>query len=349
MSIIETVTSGARRLGRALYAKSPTLLVVGGTVGLVAAGVIACIETKENFDQVMAEHRENVQKCKDIRDGKVKIKKYTTEEYQKVYKKQLTYEYWRTVCKFFKVYLPSLLIAAGSIGMILSGHHILNGWFKDAVDQGLMYLGTLTEYRKRVAGVVGEEKEKLIYLDANEELVNDKITDPETGSEMDVITEQLIGNADTKLPHTYIADETTMCSWAMCHSDADFRRELAIKLRVINDYFERNGDDGVTLHELMNHFWKGEYLKQHPEVRTDGWLRNNPFVTSSDEIRPIEADVRLISAPGEPRRYSVTFNAQGNIVRAMEMMKDTERAERKARRFKNKKVVTSLRPTTDIA
>lgn len=342
MGFKESLVHGAKKLGRAIYAKSPTLLVVGGTVGLVVAGVVACKETKEKFDQIIEEHKAAVQAAKDIRDGVVEIPSCTTEEYAKDYKKHLTYIYLQTICKFFKAYAPALLMAIASITMIFSGHHILAGWHKFAVAQGYAYLTGWEEYRKRVAGVVGDEREREIYTDSATVVATDKIKNPETGEEEDKSFETLAGS-EHRGPYTYICSEETMCSYSMYNSDADFRKGLYLKIRTGIEYLSRH--DQITLYDLMRHFWNDDYLRKHSETFTDGWWVDNPLCGPLDPVTPIEYEVKLISEPGEPRKYEVTFHPQGNIVHAMAAKREQERREK---RF-DKKVKTFVRPAQATA
>lgn len=332
MAFKETLTYGARKFSRVMAEKSPTIMVVGGTIGLIAAAVIACKTTATKLDGVLAEHHKKVQSLKDIRDGKVVLDEYTTEEFaEKHYKKQLTGAYFQTVCKMAKAYAPALILAALSTASILTGHNILNKRHLAAVAECYAVQNTLTEYRKRVAGQLGEETEKLLYSGGEKALITDKETDPETGEEVTSTHEGIIGSAD-KLPHyTYIVSPETVLSYAYSNSDANFQRLLQAKIRDANDYLTRH--DQVVLGDIMRHFWKDEYLRSRTEIFDHGWWKDNPLCDPLPDIYPIDVTVKMISAPNEPRKYAVTFeNVQGNITKAMDVAKAEKKRERKLRK-----------------
>ena len=339
MSIKESIVHGAKKLGRAISAKSPTILVIGGTVGLIAAGVIACKETRQKLDEVLAEHKQKVEALKDIRDGKIEIDSYTQEEYKGEYRKHLTHVYLSTICKLFKIYAPALILATLSTASILTGHKIITGRHLAAVAECYAVRETLSEYRKRVAGAIGDEAEKLLYLDGENVLITDEVVDPETGEVVKKSHEGLAGRHTKKMQYSYVASKDTMCSYAMFNSDADFRRFIGMRIREANEYISRH--DQVILGDIMRHTWNDKFIREHGEIITDGWWRDNPLVGEQLPTDvPIEADIKLISEPGEERKYIVTFNCQGNIRDAFDAAKAKNRAKEKMRR----KVSATVRP-----
>lgn len=324
MAFKEKFLFGAKKLGRAISAKSPTLLVVGGTIGLIAAGVIACKETATELSSVIEEHKKQVAAIKDIRDGVVTLPDCTTEEYaEKKYKKHLTNVYLQTVCKLAKVYAPALILAVASSVAILSGHKILTKRHLAAVAECYAIQETLTDYRKRVAGKLGDEAERLLFLDGENALITDQEVDPETGEVKDVSHEGLVG-PERKMSYTYIADQETIRDWAWNSSDAQFRKYISIQEHNLNEIMENGGSDSFTLRDAMKRLWKDSFIAKNPEVFTHGWMRDNPY-TKLDEVHPICIDVKLISAPGEARRYAVTFNCQGDIQHVASAYKSKER------------------------
>lgn len=338
MSFKETLIHGVKKLGRSIGAKSPTLLVVGGTIGLVAAGIVACKETASQLNTVLDEHKQKVQALKDIRDGVVVLDEISTEEYAETkYKKHLTSVYLQTICKLAKTYAPALILALLSVVSILTGHKIITKRHLAAVAECYAVQNTLTEYRKRVAGKLGDEAEKLLFLDGENAIITDTEVDKETGEVKESSHEGIVG-PNKKMAYTYICSPATMCSYGMAGSDANFRNMIAIKTQVANEYFERHGH--LVLGDIMRHFWNDEYLKDHSEIFSHGYMRDNPLVTEQlPDVAPITTDVKLISGPGEPRKYAVTFhNVQGDIVNALRASKLKERKAKKLSRKINAKI-----------
>ena len=331
MGIKESFIHGMKKLGRGIKAKSPTILVVTGTIGLVAAGVTAVIKTKDELNSILEQHKKDVEALKDYRDGKLELDDGTTaEEYAATkYKKHLTAVYLSTVAKIAKLYAVPLLMAALSITAIMTGHGILNKWHLTAVAECYSVRETLEEYRKRVAGAVGEEREKDIFFDRTKEIVTDKVLD-ENGEEKEV-SREVDMTTGPRLSYSYIVSPETMCSQWDFRWPANIEKQLEIMLRNANDYLKRH--DQEVLGDFMRHQWKDSFLMQHTEIFTDGWMRHNPMCDEEiDDIAPIVMDIQRISNPMEPLKYLVTFNAQGNIVKAAEAKNKMERNLRKMSR-----------------
>lgn len=330
MGFKENLVHGVKHLGRKVSEKSPTLLIIGGAVGLLAAGVVAAVETHKKLDGIITEHKEKVQALKDIRDGVVVLDEYTTEDYaQNYYKKHLTHVYLSTVCKLFRAYAPALILAALSLTGILTGHKILSARHLAAVAEAYTANETLNQYRKRVAGAIGEEKEKLLFLDADKQLITDNVMDPETGEIKTSSHEGLVGN-EHKMSYTYIIEPDNCNSWLYGISDASTRGAVARLVQNANRYLESHSY--VILGEVMRHSWHDDYLRDNDEVFRAGWWLDNPYVTNPDGIAQVSADVVLVSGPNEPRRYAVTFNCQGDILSAMSKANKDKKEARKQER-----------------
>ena len=339
MSIKHAICAGASKLWTATKLNSPTILIVSGVTGLVAAGVVACIETNKRFDTIMKEHREQVQALKDIRDGKTIIKEHTTEEYaHKYYRKDLTHAWLMTLFKFAKAYAPALGLGVLGIVAILSGHKIITNRHLAAVAEVGLIKQTLSEYRKRVAEAVGEEREELLYLGGEKGIITDTEIDPETGEEKQVSKEAIVGD-EVPLTWTYIVSKDTVNDALYGRSDGDFNRQLALLVRVGNQYFSRH--DQISLQTLMGHHWKDEYMRTVPETIDNGWLYNEQFVAEGrDAENPISYKVKVLDSDPNNRRYAVTFNVQCNIVNSLAAEKKAKRETRKMKR----KVHATLRP-----
>ena len=338
MGIQHAICSTASKVWTGIKASSPTILVISGTIGLAAAGVIACIETHKHFDAILAEHRETVKSLKDIRDGVVTIKDCTTEEYaKKYYKKDLTHAWLTTLCKYAKAYAPALIFAALGTVCVLSGHKILSNRHLAAVAEAGLFKQTLSEYRKRVAEAVGDEKEKLLYLGGDKAMISDKEVDPETGEVKETLKEAIVGD-EVPLSWTYIISKDTVNDALYGISDNDCMRRLRQIVDNANQYFTRH--DQISLHTMMSHWWTDDYMKNCPETSPNGWVYNDQFVAEGRDIQEaIKYDVKVLSADPDNRKYAVTFNVQGNIVNALLAEKKAKKMEKKAR-----KVHATVRP-----
>jgi Family of unknown function (DUF6353) len=152
------------KLGRQILVtqkNSPTILFVGGVVGVVATTVLASKATLK-LTEVLDEQENNIKLAENLRDtnaGKEKSK-YTDEDYSK----DVIYIHARTVVAVTKLYAPALIVGAVSIAALTGSHKILTERNASlmaayaALDKGF------AEYRKRVAKEFGPDVDKgLLY------------------------------------------------------------------------------------------------------------------------------------------------------------------------------------------
>lgn len=348
MGFKEKFVFGARKLGRTLSKKAPTLMVVGGTIGLIAAGVAACKATASKLDATLEEHKQKAESLRQIRDGEIVLDSISTEDYAKnEYKKQLAALYFQTTCKLLKAYAPALILAALSAASILTGHNVLKKRHLAAVAECYAVQNTLTEYRKRVAGRLGDEAERLLYVGGEKQIVTDAETDPETGEVRATQSHEAIVSNCKRLPHyTYIVSADTVHSFVLSTSDANFQRLIQDKVRYANDYFGRHGQ--CVLGDIMRGVWKNDYLTKHGEIFGHGWWAENPLCDPLPEIYPIDVTIKMISEPGQPRMYAVTFeNVQGDIGYAMDIAKKQAReAEKQEKRATRKNIQAHIKEAT---
>lgn len=338
MGIKQSICKFGTKLMTSAKAKSPTILVITGTVTLITAGVVAAVETHKKLDGVIAEHKEKVAALKDIRDGVVVLDEYTTEEYAaNHYKKHLTTLYLQTICKLAKIYAPAFILALIGTLSILKGHKILSDRYVAKVAECVLANQTLREYRKRVADQIGEQAEKNIFFNGDKQVVNRKVTD-ENGEEKDVLEEAFVG-PNTKMSWTYVVSRDTATDILYGRSDGDFRRMLEIIRQQGNQYFRMH--DQVTLFQLMGHWFKDAYMYDNPEVMTNGWKRNAQFEAEGyDSDNPITYTVKEIDDGTGERKYAVTWNVQCDVY--ADLVQDKKR--KKFEKNRGRKVTASVRP-----
>ena len=135
------------KIKNTIKVKSPDILLGVGIVGVVVGTIAACKATKKTT-AVIEEHNEKVDAI------------HGSSEDEKVKSKEITKTYISTGFKLTKLYLPSGLILAGSIGCLVGGHVILN---KRNLGLAAAYTALDTcysDYRKQVIDKYGEEIDK---------------------------------------------------------------------------------------------------------------------------------------------------------------------------------------------
>lgn len=175
----ERVTRTLHTTAFKLKKNSPELLVVGGTIGVVASFVMAC-HASTKVGKVLEEAKESVKTIREVSEEAPE--KYTDEDAQQ----DLIITYSQMGAKLVKLYAPSVILGTLSLGCILTSNHILqkrNGALAAAY---ATIEKSYHEYRNRVKDRYGEEAEREIRYNVKAKEITRKETDPETGEVKDV-------------------------------------------------------------------------------------------------------------------------------------------------------------------
>lgn len=152
---LSTITTAVSRVaGRQLLTaqkNSPTIMLVGGVVGMVGTVVLASKATLK-LEGVLDESISNTERAHDARETKPEV--YSEQDL----KKDLAVIKVKTAINIAKLYGPAVVLGVASVAMLAGGQNIL-------VKRNLALAGALkavehqfTEYRKRVENELGTEK-----------------------------------------------------------------------------------------------------------------------------------------------------------------------------------------------
>lgn len=162
---------------------SPEILAGVGVVGVVGSLVLACKATTKLSD-VLEESKEQLDKIKEVAADPAYEEKYSQDDA----KKDTTITYVQTAMKVTKLYAPSVILCASSLGCLLASNNILKKR-NAALSAAYMTVDkSFKEYRKRVADRFGEEVEKEIRYGIKAEQIETTVTDEE-GNETTVVEE----------------------------------------------------------------------------------------------------------------------------------------------------------------
>lgn len=156
MKKLDSVLKSAKSLAYSVKFKamkhSPEILVGSGIIGGVTAAVLACRATTK-IEIVEEEYKENIQRIDSFVERNGYSEKYTEED-EANDKRTYTIQKYAGIVR---LYIPSVLLGAASIGAILKGHNILSTRNAAitaayaAVDKGFK------EYRQRVVEQFGDD------------------------------------------------------------------------------------------------------------------------------------------------------------------------------------------------
>lgn len=338
----DKIAKGATKAGLKLKQASPKLMVIGGTITLIAAGVIACKKTATELDGVIDKHNETVKKLHEIRDAVRDGDEVTlpdgSEYTEETYKKHLAFTYIRTGGRIVKVYALPLTLALLSVCSILGGYKIIEGRHLAAVAEAYGIKETFKQYRGRVAERFGEEVEKEIFVNGEKKLVTEEEIDPETGEVKSVTKDTLVAKKPSHRDiYTYIFDECNCPHTWNRHPGYNYTYLMQIQNQA-NDYLQRHGS--ITLNEILKQLG---FQDIPAEAMTLGWMLNNPTGYGDEIIDfgicPIESDYNDVGCfKGGLPDYLLNFNCDGDIQASMLLVQEQKRAEKKAQK-KGKAVI----------
>lgn len=155
--IISSLSRTVKMTGFKLKKHSPEILVAAGIVGTITSTVMACKATTKAGD-IVDDHHEKMEQINQV--ALIAKEDETVDYTEQDLKKDTTIVYTQTAVQFIKLYAPSVILGAVSIGSILYSHKILtkrNAALAAAyatIDKGFK------EYRGRVVERFGKELDK---------------------------------------------------------------------------------------------------------------------------------------------------------------------------------------------
>lgn len=193
--IMTNLTRKAHKVGFKLKKHSPEILVAVGVAGTVVSTVMACKATLK-VNEVLGEAKEKIETIHEVVNNPETAEKYTEEDS----KKDLAIVYVQTGVKFVKLYGPSVLLGAASIGCIMTSHRILS---KRNVALAAAYATVdrgFKEYRGRVIERFGKELDRELKYNIKAKEI-ETIVQNEDGTESAV--KETINSADPNLNSDY--------------------------------------------------------------------------------------------------------------------------------------------------
>ena len=193
--IMTNLTRKAHKVGFKLKKHSPEILVAVGVAGTVVSTVMACRATLK-VNEVLGEAKEKIETIHEVVNNPETAEKYTEEDS----KKDLAIVYVQTGVKFVKLYGPSVLLGAASIGCIMTSHRILS---KRNVALAAAYATVdrgFKEYRGRVVERFGKELDRELKYNIKAKEI-ESIVQNEDGTESAV--KETINSADPNLNSDY--------------------------------------------------------------------------------------------------------------------------------------------------
>ena len=232
-AIVEKTSRTLCKAGLKLKKHSPEILVVGGVVGLVASGVMACKATTK-LSAILDDSKEQIELFDKVAANPEMVnEEYTVEDAEKD-KKIVKVQ---TAVKVAKLYAPSIAVGVVSIGAIFASNNIMR---KRNVALGAAYATVdraFKDYRNRVVDRFGEELDKELRYNLKTKEVKETVED-ENGKKKTV--KKNIKYMDSPMPSEFAVIYDDGCAgWTKDPEDNKFF--LIQQQRYANERLKRRG------------------------------------------------------------------------------------------------------------
>lgn len=212
---------------------SPEILAGVGVVGVVGSFVMACKATTKLSD-ILDESKEQLDMIKEVVVDPAYEGKYDEHDA----KSDTTITYVQTGMKIAKLYAPSVILCAGSLGCLLASNNILRKRNAALTAAYATIDKSFKEYRKRVSERFGDEVEKEIRYNIKAKEIT---TVDEDGNEVKETVKEI--EVDPNSPESYsdyarFFDE----SCAAWQNDAEYNLTfLKAQQQYANDLLKARG------------------------------------------------------------------------------------------------------------
>lgn len=284
---------------------SPDILVGAGIVGTVGAAVLACRATTKLGD-ILEESKTQVDQIHDV----IENEKFDEETYSKKdAQKDLTIVYTQTAVKCVKLYAPSVILGAASIGCILKGHKILRGRNVALAAAYATLDKGYKEYRSRVVDRFGETVDRELRYNIKAQKISETVVDEETGKEKKVKkTVEVVSNPDGYSDYARFFDEASG-AWK---KDPEYNLMfLRAQQQYANDILKARG------HLFLNEVYDMLDIPRTKAGQVVGWVYDseNPVGDNYVDfgIYDIHREVVRDFVNGYERAILLDFNVDGNI------------------------------------
>ena len=232
-ALVEKASRTFCKAGLKLKKHSPEILVVGGVVGLVTSGVMACKATTK-LSAILDDSKEQIELFDKVAANPEMVKEeYTVEDAEKD-KKIVQVQ---TAVKVAKLYAPSIAVGVVSIGAIFASNNIMR---KRNVALGAAYATVdraFKDYRNRVVDRFGEELDKELRYNLKTKEVKETVED-ENGKKKTV--KRNIKYMDSPMPSEFAVIYDDGCAgWTKDPEDNKFF--LIQQQRYANERLKRRG------------------------------------------------------------------------------------------------------------
>lgn len=299
------VTRTLNKVGFQLKKHSPKILVTAGIVGTVTSTVLACKATTKAGD-ILEEHEEQMAKVNEALE--LDVPNYTVEDH----KKDTVTVYVQTAVKFVKLYAPSVILGAASIGCICKSNSILNkrnaalASAYAAIDKGFK------DYRGRVVERFGKELDHELRYNIKTKEFDKTVVDEETGKEKVVKETVAVADPNTYSDYAKFFDEGCT-GWTK--NPEDNLSFLKAQQKFANQKLKTQG------YLFLNDVYESLGIQRTKAGQIVGWIydEKNPVGDNFVDFGMYDMNREVVRdfVNGYEPRILLDFNVDGNILDMM--------------------------------
>ena len=313
LQIPANITRGMHRTALTIKKHSPTILAIGGAIGVGVGFVMGCKattklnpileETQRNIDAVHTAVETGVAHTVDPETQEIVQVEYAPEDG----KKDLTIYYAKGAAKVVKLYAPAIAVTTVSVACMICSSRILHkrnlaiaAAYK-AVNEGFK------DYRGRVIERFGEELDRELKYGVKAIDVTEEVTDPETGEVTTVTKTVEAYDPNHRSPYTFVFDETCR-GW---ERDANLNKMFLIQTQnYMNDKLQRKGI--VFLNDVLKEL--GIPIVRVGNVVGWYWTKENPVTIDFGLMGNIQDENKRYFMNGYEKSVWLEFNCEDNIL-----------------------------------
>lgn len=304
-STLESASRIASKFAFKAKKHSPEVLMIVGTVSIIAGTVTACKATMK-LPEIIDKAGEDIDQIHGGLDGTVKLKKgetYTEDEARR----DLTITYTQTAVKVVKLYAFPAFLIAGGIACMFGSHHIMVKRNAEAVAAYTAVTQAFAEYKNRVKERFGEDVQNEIEQGIKAVEVDTGEVDENGNPKKETVK---VKKDDTNDPYSILFDESNR-QW---QPDRDYNRIFVQQVEnAANAKLKRKGY--LFLNDVIDMlgFERGTPIGQFA-----GWIYDptNPDIDSRVDFgmyNPSDPE-KVAFLEGNERNIWLHFNVDGNIL-----------------------------------
>lgn len=301
--IINKASRAFHKVGFKFKKHSPEILIVAGTVGVVASAVMAC-KASTKLEKVLAEGKAQVEEIKAAPSNPELKDHYTDEDA----KKDIAKVHVQTGLKLAKMYGPAVMLGAASLGCIITSHTIIRkrnlalAAAYATVDKGFK------EYRKNVIERFGKDLDTELKYNIKKQEIEETVV-KEDGTE-----EKVTRNVEVVDPNMYsmyarVYDDGCIGWQKDAEHNLFFLRQ---QQNFANDLLKAQG------YLYLNDVYKMLGIPTTRAGQVVGWVYDEKHPVGDNFVdfgifNVYNADARRF-VNGKERVIVLDFNVDGNII-----------------------------------